>query len=73
MGKEGGCMKMCQWCGCTTFKQTQLREVYFNIDNGNFEDIAIDWLEDKSAIICSDCGRQYEFDGRDIYEVGGSI
>ncbi len=64
-------MKMCNWCGCVKFRQTQIREVYFNIENGDFEDVASEWLEDKSAISCNDCGRLYEFDGRELQEVGG--
>ena len=64
-------MKMCSWCGCFEFKQLQIREVYFNIEKGNFVETASDWLEDKSAIVCVDCGRQYEFDGRELQEVGG--
>ena len=64
-------MKMCSWCGCFEFKQLQIREVYFNIDNSDIKEISNDWIEDKSAIACVDCGRQYEFDGRELQEVGG--
>lgn len=62
-------MKQCKWCGCTEFRQTQIREVLLHIDNGNFEDITSEWLEDKSAISCNSCGRLYEFDGRELQEV----